>query len=565
MRVHWFFFLICVAACGTGRAQDADPGATVPSESLKQLVRVTYERGLESPETFGQLFHFEDAATRDALLPAFANVFTRLQKLRAPMKDDPDEKPGMSLAFAMLGLPETPPAGLAHADAAVSDDRATLEVDYSDEYHFRKVGSAWKWDAHTQLQLEGDAAVDGLRKYLAVIDAALTSVETQVAARQLSTTADLAGALDRAVCIELMAPHLTDRADAPVPPVHADERRLVSRAGRIATLAVSPDQKTFVTGAASARQPLRVWDTASGKPKRDIGPKGEALCDVLCVRFLPDGKTVAALITSWEAAALFRSARSGAIEKPYELMGSHTTVRLFNVETGDELPALARTEKRPAEYIAISADGRLLAAPGAFGTSVWNLSTRKLLPAFPEAAGATFDPQGRLILIQFASKAVTCDPETGAVISTAATSDARADREVGPVTLSPDGTRLAYATLRGVVVMDAHTGRNIKRLALPTPGGLNRVNAVAFSADGRRVLGCCGLFSMDNAKRGQVELLPTDRTRMVCLWDAASGKVVAKFDAYDKTVSDVAFIDGEKSAIAASTDGTIRVWKLPGK
>jgi WD40 repeat protein len=259
------------------------------------------------------------------------------------------------------------------------------------------------------------------------------------------------------------------------------------------------------------------------------------------------------------------AARRGPVAKPYDVMSATRVVVLFDAESGAQIRSLWTTEKEPGDYLTASPDGRHLAAPRAFGTTVWDLATGKRRYTTTPAAGAAFSPAGELILVQHGHTVSAHDPATGNETRSFAISDDRQDRAVGPVAVSPDGSRIAYATPRGVVLVDTRTGKDMRRLSLPTPGGLNRVNDVAFSADGSRVIGCSGLYTQDDAKPDQAEPIPVDRSRTVCLWNAGSGQLLAKFDAYEKTVSAAALIDNDQSAVAASTDGTVRAWKLPAK
>ena len=52
------------------------------------------------------------------------------------------------------------------------------------------------------------------------------------------------------------------------------------------------------------------------------------------------------------------------------------------------------------------------AAPGPFGTPVWDLSTQKALHELPEGVGATFTPAGQLVIVQNGYTATTPDGRT---------------------------------------------------------------------------------------------------------------------------------------------------------
>jgi WD40 repeat protein len=107
------------------------------------------------------------------------------------------------------------------------------------------------------------------------------------------------------------------------------------------------------------------------------------------------------------------------------------------------------------------------------------------------------------------------------------------------VAVSPDGTRLASAGSRVVVLWDAATGRRL----LTLPGQLP--DAVAFSPDGGQV----AASTFDNA---------------VTVWDARTGKVVRTLAKQAAALSNeaVAFSpDGQLLALAG-TDRAVKVWDL---
>jgi WD40 repeat protein len=108
------------------------------------------------------------------------------------------------------------------------------------------------------------------------------------------------------------------------------------------------------------------------------------------------------------------------------------------------------------------------------------------------------------------------------------------------VCFSPDGTRLASASLQQVKVWDAQTGR--EALSLEGVGG-----CVSFSPDGKRL--ASGSW---------------DRT--VRVWDAQTGQEILTLQGHTDKVTSVCFSpDGRRLASASSADATVKVWDAAGR
>jgi WD40 repeat protein/predicted Ser/Thr protein kinase len=151
--------------------------------------------------------------------------------------------------------------------------------------------------------------------------------------------------------------------------------------------------------------------------------------------------------------------------------------------------------------VAISPDGRLLAAAATGEVRVWDLATGSERAVLAGLAG-----------------------------------------EVRSVAFSPDSRRVVTASDDRIIrVWDLEA----MRVVLTLPGHTAQVRCVVFSPDGRRIASASG--SMD---------------RTVRIWDAASGRLVRSFEGESAGFSGVAFSPDGRLVAGANTDTRVWVWDL---
>jgi WD40 repeat protein len=142
------------------------------------------------------------------------------------------------------------------------------------------------------------------------------------------------------------------------------EARRLSVASAVDSVAFSPDGKALAT--ANGDGTVRIWDVATGKPRRDLAARQTVATGSQAVAFAGD----ALLVTA-----------SGK-------------ARLWNVATGEEVAAFGPADE-VAFCIAISPDGRHLAAGTFKALRVWDMKTRKEVHSWLEApVSLAFSPDG---------------------------------------------------------------------------------------------------------------------------------------------------------------------------
>jgi WD40 repeat protein/serine/threonine protein kinase len=306
----------------------------------------------------------------------------------------------------------------------------------------------------------------------------------------------------------------------------ADERNLVSDAGRADSLAFSPDGQRLAS--ASRDYTVKIWDTATGKElvalKDPAGDKAGVDHESFAgwgnsVAFSPDGQRLA-------------SASFGK------------TVNIWDSMTGKELFAL-KGHAGLVQGVAFSPDGRRLASASDDQTvKIWDSATGKELFDLKGHAGGVrtvvFSPDGQRLASASMDKdqAVKIwDSATGAELF-ALKGHARGANSVA---FSPDGQRLASASFdQTVKIWDSATGRELFTLK----GHAGVVASVAFSLDGQR-LASAGF----------------DQT--VKIWDSATGRELFAHKGHTGWVTSVAFSPdpGAPGRLAsASHDRAVKIW-----
>ncbi len=301
----------------------------------------------------------------------------------------------------------------------------------------------------------------------------------------------------------------------------------------IGSVAISPDGKTLVTGGRT----VRVWDVASGQEAYGLPYRSAN------VALSQDGKTLAVAagegIHVWDLAQ-GRELRQVKCQGGFSVafapdctaaaVAGAEGVRRVDLIAGKETMLL---EKHLAYFLSFSPDGKTLVTGHYLrGTDLWDAATgrrRLRLPAGTDACGTLvdFSPDGKLLALAGDSGPPTLwDAATGRKLHRCWIDS----RTTGALAFAPDGKTLAAAGRNGrIQFVDVATGEPRMPFAQP-PDVFGRV---VFGADGRWLL----------TTEDPEEILPVGA---VCLWDAATGKLLHQYRC-----------DARSGRVEPSADGTV--------
>lgn len=264
-----------------------------------------------------------------------------------------------------------------------------------------------------------------------------------------------------------------------VDPATGQEIRQLSRRGASPRaprvnhpLALSPDSKTLAEAAGN----IALWDVHTGKQLDELA--------------IPAGEAVLSLCYTREALAVGH--RSGLVQ-------------LWNTSQKKVVHALKSSG--PVHALAVSHDGKALAASGGSQVDIWELGSGNALQHFVSRPGPP-----------------TTQPAVAALA------------------FSPDGATIALACYDAAVrLFDRTTGKQTRALE----GHGSAVLSLAFSSDGRTL----ATGSFDHTVR---------------LWEVFSGQPIATFPGHVGPVHTVLFGPENRTVVSSSADTSARVWDVAG-
>lgn len=352
-------------------------------------------------------------------------------------------------------------------------------------------------------------------------------------------------------------------------------RRVRTFAGHhrdVRSVAFSSDGRIALSG--GAKDPLRIWETSSGKQLAALQVPSGLGIDSIAIDRQGRHAVVGTRkgLKRWDLAAgrmldaprgnLF-NASSLALSPDGNLamVGGHAA-EIFDLTAGRSVRGM-KGGSLGVTSVAFSPDGRLAAtgsrremmrasragdaSDGPKPIQLWDAATATLVRAFGSGEDETIDalvftPDGRRILTgagrtMLQSTLSLWDVDTGKLVRTFEAHS----HDIKSLAISPDGQwALSGSRDRTMKLWNLGTGALVR--AVEQPGS---VEAVAFSPDGAL-------------------LLSAGEDRMVSLWDRASGELARAFAGHTASIHAAQFTPDGRFILSGSADGVLRLWKLGG-
>jgi WD40 repeat protein/tRNA A-37 threonylcarbamoyl transferase component Bud32 len=393
---------------------------------------------------------------------------------------------------------------------------------------------------------------------------------------------------------------------------HSDLLTLRGHTDSVSTVAYSPDGQCLAS--ASLDGTVKVWDAATGKELHTLrGPGGP----VYGVAYSPDGRRLASghqegTVRLWDAttgeeirAWRGHAGKVGGVAwrsdgRQCASAGADRVVKVWDVDNGQAIYTLPGHSKEVVAVVYSPDGGHLASASLDKTVKLWDLATgrevRTLRGHTDEVRGVAFSPDGQHLASASEDKTVKIwDVATGREVHSFHEAHGQG---VHGVTFSPDGKHLASAGADRMVKLwftapyDGPLGQKTASYGglLELRGHLEKVNSVAFSPDGRRLVSggvdqTIKVWDITRRQEGyalrghtgnvfRVAFSPVGRhlasasadwsnpfkAGEVRVWDIAGRKEVLTFRGHWTGISALAYTPDGRRLVSGSVDGAIKFW-----
>ena len=323
--------------------------------------------------------------------------------------------------------------------------------------------------------------------------------------------------------------------------------------GLVTGVSFSPDGSRIVTGGIDCS--VRVWDAKSGQKLITLYDHSDK---VSCVKFDVSGRRFASAsfdntVLLWDAdtsirLATLRGHKRGvncvafSRDGQYLLTGSKDkTIKLWSTDSGQELQAIGGFDEE-IEEVAFSSDGKqFFSLTSASVLQLWDLQSRQLIRTFQprkifgpiECMALSSD--GRRIAAGIAGNLRIWNVDSGELLVDLNTD--QVGHSVVSVAFNSDGSQVVTGSFNSdIAIWDAESGEELRSMK----GHSGAVTCVAFNSRGDRVLS----GSWDHS---------------IKIWDSESGKEVFTPARHDDRVNAVAFSPDDSMIVSASWDETLKL------